>query len=121
IGGHPIEDISPVTDVESLRRARATAADVTVESEVRDYVTRLVDFTRDHASLGASPRAGISLLQAAQGRAILEGRDYVIPDDIKDEARPVLVHRIRATPSSAIGDENAQEIVDKALSRISPN
>lgn len=94
-GVHPIETLEPVADRDRLRRARATVATVTVGEPVRQYVTRLARYTREHASLGVSPRGSIALLRAAQARAVLDGRDYVIPDDVQHEADAVLVHRVR--------------------------
>jgi len=120
VGGHPIDDVTPVATIQDLQSARRITAAVTVEESVRDYVTRLAGFTRDQASLGVSPRGGIALLRAAQGRAVLNGRDYVVPDDVKAETKPVFTHRIRAEPSGQLGDETAAEVVDKALERVRP-
>jgi MoxR-like ATPase len=118
VGGHPIEEVEPVTTVRDLARARATTAQVTAEAPVREYVTRLATYTREHADLGASPRATILLLRAAQARAVLDGRDYVVPDDVKTEAETVLAHRVRADHGGAIGDEDAADVVRTALSRV---
>jgi len=114
VGHHPIDELKSVATLDDLRRARETAANVTVEESVRAYVTRLSQFTRRHAELGVSPRGGLAVLRAAQGRAILEGRDYVIPDDVQTEAEVVFPHRIRTstdetTPRAVV--ENALESV----------
>ncbi|WP_135365297.1 AAA family ATPase [Halosimplex halophilum] len=114
VGHHPIEELGSVATLDDLRRARETAANVTVEESVRAYVTRLSQFTRRHAELGVSPRGGLAVLRAAQGRAILAGRDYVIPDDVQTEAEVVFPHRIRTstdetTPRAVV--ENALESV----------
>jgi MoxR-like ATPase len=114
VGHHPIDELKSVATLDDLRRARETAANVTVEESVRAYVTRLSQFTRRHAELGVSPRGGLAVLRAAQGRAILEGRDYVIPDDVQTEAGVVFPHRIRTstdetTPRAVV--ENALESV----------
>jgi len=118
VGSHPIEQVEPVTTVETLRRARASTAAVTVEEPVREYVTRLVGYTREHAELGASPRGGISLLRAAQGRAVLDERDYVVPDDVKAEASVVLSHRIRADPGGRTGGEEGRTLVADAVESV---
>jgi MoxR-like ATPase len=120
VGGHPIEAVEPVASVEDIVRARETATEVTVEEPVRRYVTRLAGYTREHAALGASPRATILLLRAAQARALLDGRDYVVPDDVQTEAPTVLPHRIRAEHGGTVGDADAEDLVESALSRISP-
>jgi len=120
VGSHPIEGVEPIADVATLRRARKTAAEVTVEAPIREYVTELVAYTREHGALGASPRGAISLLHAAQARAVLDGRDYVVPDDVKQEAPSVLTHRIRADNGGSLGGESARDLVGKALQRVSP-
>ena len=115
VGTHPIERLEPVATVESLRGARATVAAVTVESPVREYVTRLANHTRERAQLGISPRGSLSLLRAAQARAVLDGRNYVIPDDVQREAETTLAHRIR--PASRT-DETGRDVVRAALSSV---
>jgi len=114
VGHHPIDDLDSVATLEDLRAARETTAGITVEKSVREYVTRLSQFTRRHAELGVSPRGGLAVLRAAQGRAVLEGRTYVIPDDVQTEALVVFPHRVRTstdetTPRAVV--ENALESV----------
>jgi MoxR-like ATPase len=113
VGQHPIKELEAVVTLSDLRLARAATAEVTVETPVREYATRLASYTRDHAQLGVSPRGTIDLLRAAQARAVLDGRDYVIPDDIQAEAQPVLAHRIR--PS---GERDGSEVVSETLDRV---
>ena len=120
VGHHPIDDVSPVTTVAELRRARATAANVTVEEPIRDYVTSLAGYTREHGALGVSPRGAIALLHAAQARAIFDERDYVVPDDVKTEAPTVLAHRVRANNGGALGGDAARDLVGQALQRVTP-
>jgi len=112
VGGHPIETLSPVVDLAALRRARATSAAVTAEPPVREYITRLTAYTRERAELGVSPRGSIELLRTAQARAILDGRGYVVPDDVQREAQPVLAHRIVG------GDVDGTRIVADALDDV---
>ena len=92
--------ISPVTDARGLEALRAATEQVRVESRITAYITGIVRATREAASLtlGASPRAGVSLLKAARAAALLEERDYVIPDDVKGLAPAVLRHRITVAP-----------------------
>ena len=120
VGGPPIDDIEAVASVEDLQRARAATAGVEVARPVKAYVTELARYTRDHAALGVSPRGSISLLQAAQGRAVLDGRDYVIPDDVQAEAASVLAHRIRAEAGGTLGGEPARTLVQRALDTVTP-
>ena len=100
--------------LDDLREARDTAAGVTVESDVREYVTRLAQFTRRHADLGVSPRGSLAVLQAAQGRAVLDGREYVIPDDIQTEARVVFPHRVRTNTA----ETTPESVVESALESV---
>jgi len=111
VGNHPIEDLTAVATLNDLGAARETASDVTVAKEVRKYVTRLARYTREHAELGISPRGTLAALRAAQGRALLDGRDYVIPDDVQTEARVVFPHRIRTGTT----ETTAEAIVTRAL------
>ncbi|MFD1644167.1 AAA family ATPase [Haloarchaeobius litoreus] len=116
VGDHPIDSLGPVTDVETVRRARRTVAEVTVKEPVRNYATRISEFTREHAKLGVSPRGTIALLRAAQARAVLRGRGYVIPDDIQAEAPRVLSHRIRLAASGP-RDQGIQ-VVEEAIETV---
>jgi MoxR-like ATPase len=92
--------VTPVTDAAGLERMRQAADAVRVEPQITAYITALVRGTREAASLtlGASPRAGVGLLKTARAAALLDGRDYVIPDDVKGLAPAVLRHRINVAP-----------------------
>jgi len=113
VGRHPIEQLEPVVTLDDLRQARAATAEVTVESPVREYATRLVSYTREHTQLGVSPRGTIDLLRGSQARAVLAGREYVIPDDVQTEAPQVLAHRIRTS-----GERDGRAVVSEALERV---
>jgi MoxR-like ATPase len=112
-GRHPIEALDSVASLADIRDARAAADGITVSGNVREYVTRIARSTRETAQLGVSPRGAISLVEAAKARAMLEGRDYVIPDDVKREAPVVLTHRIRSG-----GDRTAADVVAHALDTV---
>lgn len=114
IGGHAIEALTPVASVDDLRAIRATTAAVDVSEPIRSYVTRLARYTRDNAELGVSPRGSIALVRTAQGRAILDGRSYVIPDDVQTAASVVFAHRIRTRP----GEPDAEALVTDALEAV---
>jgi MoxR-like ATPase len=92
--------VTPVTDAAGLERLRAAAGAVRVEPSIMAYVTAIVRATREAAALtlGASPRAGVALLKAARAAALLEGRDYVVPDDVKRLVPAVLRHRVSVAP-----------------------
>ena len=118
VGRHPIEELEPVATLEDVLRARRTVSEVAIEEPVRAYVTRLANFTREHAELGVSPRGSIALLRAAQARAVLDGRDYVIPDDVQTEAPSVLSHRVQREASDEMGGDGGRAVVESALDRV---
>jgi MoxR-like ATPase len=86
-GDHPIDAVEPVATVADVRRARSIVGGVEASEAVREYVARLAVFTRRNAELGASPRGSLALIRASQARAALDGRGYVIPDDVKSKGR----------------------------------
>jgi len=120
-GGAPdlsaIEPLLTISDVDALRSA---VRQVTVEESILSYITSIVQTTRINASLelGGSPRASIGLLMAAKGRAVLEGRDFVIPDDVQAVARPVLRHRILLTPEREMDGSTADDVIGALLTTI---
>ena len=93
---------------------------VHVADEILDYVIKLSTFTRQHARLflGASPRASLALTQAARARALIGGRSYVVPDDVKALAVPVLAHRLVLTPEAEMEGAQAEDIVNEALKQV---
>jgi MoxR-like ATPase len=111
--------VTPVTDAAGLERTRRAVDAVRVEPQITEYITSIVRGTRDAASLtlGASPRAGVGLLKTARAAALLDGRDYVIPDDVKQLAPAVLRHRIHVAPELELEgvtpDAALQAILDK--------
>ena len=106
--------IEPVTGRDALQQAIAAVKAVTLAPENVDYVVRLVRATRSHADLatGASPRAAVLLGNAARVRAALDGRDYVVPDDIKALATAVLRHRLILSAAAEIEGREVEGIVD---------
>ncbi|EMA65190.1 AAA family ATPase [Halorubrum kocurii] len=113
-GDHPVESVEPVAAIDDVRRARATVGAIEATEELRRYVARLAVHTRRNARLGVSPRGSLALLRASQARAALDGRGYVIPDDVQTEAPTVFAHRIRSDSGGADG----AEIVADALDRV---
>jgi MoxR-like ATPase len=92
----PLESLSPVADAEDIKEMQVKVKSVYVDDLVRNYIVTLVANTRKSKAirLGASPRATVNLMRAAQAKAFCEGRNYVLPDDVKELAVPVLSHRI---------------------------
>jgi MoxR-like ATPase len=92
---HPIEKIDHVVDAADILNLQETVKKIYVDDLVKQYIVALVEATRNHPSiyLGSSPRGSLALFRTAQARALLYGRDYVLPDDIKALAEPALAHR----------------------------
>jgi MoxR-like ATPase len=113
----PLESLEPVASAEEVRAAIEEAREVFVEDSLHRYVVALLRHTRGSSrlALGASPRAGISLLRVAKAKALADGRDYVLPDDVKASARPVLAHRLILAPEARSAGLTAEEIVGEAV------
>jgi len=110
----------PLTDAPTLASLRAMADEVRIEEPVRRYAVSLVRATRDHPDLqvGASPRSVEHLGDAARAIALLDGRDFVLPDDLKALAQPVLAHRLVLSTDARIRDRRAEEILDEVLAQV---
>ncbi len=104
---------------ETLGAAIAAVSGATLTSPIVDYVVRLVRATRTSAAIahGASPRAGAMLATAARARAALDGRDYVIPDDVKALALPTLRHRVLLSPAAEIDGQRIEDVIEGLVSR----
>ncbi len=114
---HPIDSITQVTDAKALLRMQASVKEIFVHEKVREYLLRIVARTRDsvHLTLGASPRASMMLFRAAQAYAAVSGRTYVLPDDIKILARPVLEHRLALNPESRLRRVTSEAVLNDIL------
>jgi len=114
---HPITALGQVVDGAQVLDLRRQVWEVHVDDTVRDYAVRLVHATRSHPdlALGASPRGSLALFKTAQALAALGGRDYVIPDDVKRLALPVLVHRLIVRPQSALRGYTAARVLTDLL------
>ena len=117
---HPFETLEQVIDVDELLAAQTEVRTVYVDELVKIYIVDLVGQTRRHDDvyLGASPRGSLTLYRAAQARAALDGRDYVIPDDVKYLAPYALPHRMIVSPSARIKDVSAESILRDMLNSI---
>jgi MoxR-like ATPase len=117
---HPISEIGQTVSVEDLLEAQETIKAVYIDKQIKRYIVDLVTASRQHEDvyLGGSPRASLALYRASQARAALDGRDHVLPDDVKELAAPILAHRIIVGPAARIKDVNAEGIVEDILSRV---
>jgi MoxR-like ATPase len=117
--GHPIDDLDAVVSTDEIKRIRAMVRLIHVSQSVIDYALAITRGTREHPDieLGASPRASITLVRCAQARALIGGRQFVVPDDVKALAVPALAHRVVPKAEHrfeiARGGKAVREIVDR--------
>jgi MoxR-like ATPase len=115
----PLDSLEPVATANDVMRLTEQAREVYVEESLSRYVVALLRQTRADTRLylGASPRAGISLLRVAKARALADGRDYLVPDDVKAVATSVLSHRLILGPEARSAGLGGAAIVAEALER----
>ena len=118
---HPIDDVTQVADAQTLLDLQARIKDVYLDELIEEYIVSLVTATRHHEDvyLGASTRGSLALYRTAQARAALQGRDYVIPDDVKILAEPVLGHRLIISPAARIRNVSAPTVMSDILGAVS--
>jgi MoxR-like ATPase len=116
---HPIESLEPVVDGQDLLTYNQQVTDIHVDESLADYILQLVQATRTHPdlALGASPRGSLALFKTSQALAALQGRDYVIPDDIKKLAPLTLAHRLIVKPESQLRGRTPASILNDILQR----
>ncbi len=119
-GEHPITELRAVSDAAELKGLQHAVLAVRVEPELADYVARLVRATRGErdVALGASPRAGLALQRTAMALAALAGREYVIPDDVKRAAGPVLEHRLILRAEERLEGTTAADVINRVLKAV---
>jgi MoxR-like ATPase len=113
-------DITPVTTVDEIRELQELAKEVHVSEDIIEYATSIVDFLRLDADIlsGPSTRAGIALYKCSRVLALLDGRDFVIPDDIKHLAFPAIEHRIKVTPEAEMDDITPRMVLERSLEKV---
>ncbi len=114
---HPIENLSPVVDGNTIPALAEQIWSVRVDESLRQYIVALIQATRNHGDLvvGASPRGTLGLYRGAQARAAIHGRDYVLPDDIQALAPLALPHRCMVNPESSLRGRTAERVVAEVL------
>jgi MoxR-like ATPase len=114
---HPIESLRPIAAAADVVAAQKTVREVHVEPGIRRYVVDLASRTRSlpDVHLGASPRGSLGLARAAQARAVIAGRDYVTPDDVKAVAVPVLAHRLVLSPSARLKGIASKTLIEEMV------
>jgi MoxR-like ATPase len=115
----PLDTLEPVASLDDLVQAIEEAKEIFVEESLNRYVVALLRHTRtdERLYLGASPRAGIALLRVAKSRALADGRGYVVPDDVKAIAEPVLAHRLILAPEARAAGLTGFDLVREAVER----
>lgn len=116
----PLPDLGAVTTQEEILQLQQERREVRVETSVRDYIVRVARATRQHPEieLGASPRATLALYQAAQAWAAIQGREYVIPDDVKSMAPHVLTHRLMIDPQAQLRGRQPDELITDIVETV---
>jgi MoxR-like ATPase len=117
---HPFESLEQVVSLEELVQVQDEVKAVYVSTAVKRYIVELVRQTRQHAEvyLGASPRGSLALFRTGQARAAIQGRDYVLPDDIKVLAQPALAHRVILGPAARLRDLSADQIIQEVMTKV---
>jgi MoxR-like ATPase len=115
----PLEQLEPVADAPTVAEMAKRTRRVAVAPALHEYIVQISDATRSHPEifLGASPRASIMLLRAARAYAAAAGRDYVVPDDVKELAVPVLSHRVLLSPDAAMAGRSVAGVIEEILEK----
>lgn len=120
VTAHPIESIKPIIEAEELIRLQNAVRAVHVAPSVQNYIVEIVTSTRNHSQIevGASPRGSLALMHAAQAHAASQGRNFVLPDDVKRLAALVLAHRTVLTPETRSRGIEDEAVISDILNRI---
>ena len=118
---HPVDQIRQVTDSNEILQLQKAVKEIYVDPLIKQYIVELSNATREHEAvyLGASPRGSLALFRTSQARALLEGRDFVTPDDVKELALVTLGHRIIMSPGAKVKGTTVAEVVASCMSRVS--
>jgi MoxR-like ATPase len=117
---HPITALEQVTDADEITTVQDAVKEIYVDSLVKHYVVALAESTREHEAvhLGASPRGSLALFRAGQARALVDGRDFVLPDDVKEIAYAALGHRILLNAAARVKGVTTWDVVSNCLDRV---
>ncbi len=119
---HPLEKVTAVLSIDDVLRVQKTVRGIHFEDDLMDYIVKLVSSTRTDSSIlvGASPRGSLGLYRGGQAMALVRGRDYVIPHDIKEIAYQILAHRMILKPQAGYSDDATSELIRTLLAKVSP-
>lgn len=120
--GNPLDNVRCIADSEGLKRIRVAIDNTFVDKKIMDYVIRLSNATRAHSSVlqGASPRASLAVVSMAKAAAWVQGRDYVIPNDVKLIYPATITHRLILTPEAKASGESAETILNDIMAHTAP-
>ncbi len=113
----PLDDLQAVITSQDLEEAKGVFESVRVSEEIMEYLILIVQATREHSEieLGISPRGSMALFRAAQAAAAISGRDYVLPDDVKKMAVPVLAHRMILNSNAVVTGRKSEDVIRHIL------
>jgi MoxR-like ATPase len=117
---HPITKLAQVTDADEILMAQESVREIYVDELVKRYIVGLTDSTRHHDAvyLGASPRGSLALFRTSQAQALIDGRSFVLPDDVKGMAHPALEHRIILSAAARVKNLTNGEVIDDCLESV---
>ncbi|MGH2607611.1 MAG: AAA family ATPase [Tepidiformaceae bacterium] len=117
---HPVQSLQQVTDAAEIVQLQRAVKEIYVDPLIKQYIVQIANSTREHESvyLGASPRGSLALFRTSQAKALLEGRDFVTPDDVKELALVTLGHRILLSPGAKVKGVTAADVVLACLTRV---
>lgn len=117
---NPIDSLEPVLSGEEILELQSKVKEIYVDESIDDYIVNIVKATREHddIQLGASPRGSLSLFRAAQAQAVIRGREFVLPDDVKDLTKSILSHRLIVKPESKLAGLTSDDVLDDILKMV---
>jgi MoxR-like ATPase len=117
---HPIDSLEEVVSAEQILEVQQSVKSVYVDDLIREYVVTIVDRSRTHpdAALGSSPRGSLALFRGAQALALIRGRDFALPDDVKELAEPMLSHRIIVSPAGRMRGVQSSDVVASLVEEV---
>lgn len=116
----PLEEIKSPTTPETIQQCRETIRNIRVDESVKKFIVQITSATRNNSKikLGTSPRTSLHLMLASQGEAAMAGREFVIPEDVLEVVKPVLIHRIYLSPEAQMANLTAGQVLDEVLGQI---
>ncbi|MFQ5578191.1 MAG: AAA family ATPase [Anaerolineae bacterium] len=117
---HPLDDLQQAISQTEMLQMQEAVKTIYVDDSIKEYIINITNETRTHPDvyLGASPRGSLAIYKTSQALAVLMGRDYVIPDDVKALAEPALAHRLIISPAARMKNVDAREVINQILDSI---